>query len=338
MKGKDGQSFEYVILKDIYSMVLVLDSKGRIQYINEPASIKLEIPNSIEPRDVHFIKNIENEYNDRFREYILEAIYRKDKRHQGIIKYLAPSGKKHVFRMSSSYLEDYDYINITIEDLTLEYKLAEKVKNASIVFSEFLFMMGTWVLFCEFWDTIGRPISRDILTIFIEIFGAVVFIVIFRSTHATLEELGITNGNNKRAVINGILISAVFAVIMFAIKIIGRMIDPTLFHPEKPFFNFIPLVALTYVVTAGVQEFLARCVVQHNLQAIVQGKYKEAIAIVLSSLLFATLHVYYGFAFMMGAALLGVIEGIIYVKQESLISVWIVHYVFGVVGMSLSLV
>ena len=70
MRGNDDKSFEYVILKDIYSMVLVLDNKGMIQYINQPASLKLEIPDNIKPGEVHFINNIDNEYNDKFSEHI----------------------------------------------------------------------------------------------------------------------------------------------------------------------------------------------------------------------------------------------------------------------------
>jgi membrane protease YdiL (CAAX protease family) len=197
--------------------------------------------------------------------------------------------------------------------------------------------MGIWVLFCEFWDMTGRKIPQDILTIIVEILGILIFIFILVFTHLPLKELGILTNHNKKDIKEAFIISAVCSALMFIIKIVGRKIDPTLFKPERAFFFFDPIVALTYIKTAGVQEFLARCVVQFNLERIIMGKYKEPVAIILSGLLFSTLHIYYGFEFMVCAALLAMIEGVVYAKQKSLISIWIVHYVFGIVGMSLGL-
>ncbi|MBR4314578.1 MAG: CPBP family intramembrane metalloprotease [Lachnospiraceae bacterium] len=337
MEVSNNNTLGNKILQDIYSSVIVLDNKGMIQYINAHASRLLEIPINIEQGKVHFSTNASNSYNDKFYEYILNSIYQKNKEHKGTVKFISASGKKHVFRISTSYLEELDYIVITLDDLTLESTLIEKIKNSTYIFSVFLFVMGFWVLFCEFWDMTGRKIPQDILTIIVEIIGILIFIFILVFTHLPLKELGILTNHNKKVIKEGVIISAICVVIMFAIKIIGRKIDPTLFKPERSFFFFDPLVALSYIKTAGVQEFLARCVVQFNLERILMGKYKEPVAIILSGLLFSTLHIYYGFIFMVCAALLAMIEGVIYAKQKSLISIWIVHYVFGIVGMSLGL-
>ena len=337
MKVHNNNTLENKILQDIYSSVLVLDNKGMIQYINDHASSLLEIPDNIEAGTMHFTTNIDNEYNDKFCEYIFNAVYNKDVKHTGTVKFLSPSGNKLIFRISSSYLEELDYIVITLDDLTLENSLMEKVKNSTYIFSVFLFIMGFWVLFCELWDLLGQPIPTSTMTIIVEILGILIFIFILVFTHLPLKDLGIITNHNKKDIKEGLIISAICVVIMFAIKIIGRKIDPTLFKPERPFFYFVPQVALSYILTAGVQEFLARCVVQFNLERIIIGKYKEVVAIILSGLLFSTLHIYYEFVFMSCAALLAMIEGIIYSKQKSLISIWIVHYVFGIVGMSLGL-
>ena len=337
MTNLDNSSLESKILKNVYSPVLVLDTKGMIHYINAPASAILEVSNNIEPGTIHFTTNIDNSYNDKFCEYILNAVYQKNKEHKGAIKFMAPSGKKHTFRISSSYLENQDLIIITLDDLTFENVLLEKVKTSTYVLSIFLFLMGAWVLFCEYWDMTGRKIPQDQLTIIVEIMGILIFIFILKFTHLPLKDLGILTNNNKKDIKNAIIISLICTIVMFAIKIVGRMINPTLFKPERSFFFFDPLVALSYIKTAGVQEFLARCVVQFNFERIFMSKYKEVVAIVLSGLLFSTLHIYYGFTFMACAALLAMLEGIIYAKQKSLISIWIVHYVFGIVGMSLGL-
>lgn len=338
MKGINFDTLEYQILKEVYSLVLVLDSNGMIQYINNTASSIFEIPDYIKPGEYHFTTNISNAYNDKFCEYILDAVYNKNEEHRGMVKYMSPSGEKHVFRIASSFIQTPEYVIITIEDLTHENNLMEKVNTSSLIFSAFLFLLTIWVLFCEFWDMVGRPIPQPILTQIIEACGTIVFIIIYKFTNVSLKDMGVTTGNNKKDIRNGFRISMIIVALLFVAKIVARMINPNLFHPERAFFYFDLKVALSYIITAGLQEFLARCVVQYNLEKIIQGKYREAIAIMLSGLLFATLHIYYGFMFMIAAATLAILEGIIYSKQKSLISIWIIHYICGIVGLSLGFV
>jgi membrane protease YdiL (CAAX protease family) len=95
---------------------------------------------------------------------------------------------------------------------------------------------------------------------------------------------------------------------------------------------------ILYVFTAGIQEFLARSVIQGNLNRIIITKHTSFVAIVLSSLIFAALHIHFGFLFMVGAAILAGLEGILYVKQQNIFGVWIVHWAFGVTGTLLCLI
>ena len=67
---------------------------------------------------------------------------------------------------------------------------------------------------------------------------------------------------------------------------------------------------ILYVFTAGIQEFLARSVIQGNLNRIIITKHTSFVAIVLSSLIFAALHIHFGFLFMVGAAILAGLEGL----------------------------
>ena len=61
-------------------------------------------------------------------------------------------------------------------------------------------------------------------------------------------------------------------------------------------------------------------------------------ASMLSSFIFAALHIHLGFIFMVGAAILAGLEGIFYEKQQNIFGVWIVHWVFGVSGTLLCLI
>ena len=77
---------------------------------------------------------------------------------------------------------------------------------------------------------------------------------------------------------------------------------------------------------------------QGNLRRILVSKHKGAMAIVISSLIFAGLHIHLGFMFMIGAAVLAGLEGILYEKQQNIFGVWILHWCFGVCGTLLGLV
>ena len=77
---------------------------------------------------------------------------------------------------------------------------------------------------------------------------------------------------------------------------------------------------------------------QGNLKRITPGRHTGALAIVLSSVIFAALHIHFGFLFMVGAAILAGLEGILYEKQQTIFGVWIVHWVFGVSGTLLCLI
>lgn len=67
-------------------------------------------------------------------------------------------------------------------------------------------------------------------------------------------------------------------------------------------------------------------------------KHIAAASIVLSSLIFAVLHVHLGFLFMIGAGILAGLEELLYEKYHSVYALWIVHYIFGVTGILLHLV
>ena len=77
------------------------------------------------------------------------------------------------------------------------------------------------------------------------------------------------------------------------------------------------------------QEFIARCALQANLKRIAIRN-TSAYSIIMSSLIFAVFHIQYGFWFMIGAAILGGLLGIIYDKHNTIIGIWLIHWFTGV--------
>ena len=208
------------------------------------------------------------------------------------------------------------------------------IKDSSKTFSAFLFAYCCWMIVYALWQYLGQPVSTDVMTHGVEVLGFLMFFYIIRSTSLTWKDLGIKTERPWRTVRTGLIVAVCAVAVMVLAKAVIRVFSPNAFGPEYPFFDIraFGLRQIIYILTAGVQEFLARSVIQGNLRRIMVGRHVGAAAIVISSLSFATLHIHLGVFFMLGAAVLAGLEGILYEKQQSIYGVWIVHWVFGVAG------
>ncbi len=334
-------AFSERVLRDMYDAVVVLDIEG-IVYANGPAARMLEIQEGYQKTDARTSVLTDNEYNKSFNEAILSALYNKEQTTVKKVPYMSPSGKKYVFILSSSLLQDTEGVQlvVTLSDETVAEKMTQKFRDASNTFTTFLFGFCGWILVYALWESLGRPISPDFMTHGVELLGLVMLVFIVYSTSLTRRDLGIIPNEMKKSLKTALIIAGCIIVLMFAFKGICRLIDPSSFEPDAPFFDFHRFGPrqLLYVITAGIQEFLARIAVQRNIRRIAAGKHAALRAILLSSLLFAALHIHYGFMFMAGAAILAGLEGILYEKQQNLFSVWLVHWVFGVCATLLCLI
>ena len=337
-------SFSECVLRDMSSAVLVLDKKGNIVYTNGPADRFFELEGIDRAESIHFPLLKENDYNDSFNETVFEALYHKDKTTFEKVPYEAPSGKKYVFFMSCSYLEEQEAedskLVITLKDETEAEEVKRKLNDSSLTFTTFLFGFCGWILAFGLWEFLGRPFSPDYMTNGVELLGIIMLIFSLARTSLTWREIGIVTDKPGLTVLTGLILSAVGIALLCVVKFIVILINPDAFSPDEAFFDFsrFGMRQVLYIVTAGVQEFLARSVMQSNLRRFIIGKHKGTLAIVLSSLLFAGLHIHLGFIFMIGAAVLGGLEGVIYEKHQNFFGVWIVHYFLGVSATLLGLV
>ena len=211
---------------------------------------------------------------------------------------------------------------------------SELIRDSSRTFSAFLFAYCGWMIVYALWQYLGQPVSTDVMTHGVEVLGFLMFFYILSSTSLSWKDLGIKTEMPGKTVRTGLLIAACAVAVMCVGKAVVRLISPGAFSPECPFFDIraFGVRQIIYIFTAGVQEFLARSVIQGNLRRIMVGRHTAAAAIVISSMSFATLHIHLGLFFMLGAAVLAGLEGILYEKQQSIYGVWIVHWVFGVTG------
>ena len=217
---------------------------------------------------------------------------------------------------------------------------SELIKDSSKTFSAFLFAYCCWMIVYAVWQFLGQPVSTDVMTHGVEVLGFLMLFYIVGKTSLTWKDLGIKAEQPRKTVGAGLVVAVCAVAFLCVAKVVFRIFSRDAFGPEYPFFDVraFGVRQLVYILTAGVQEFLARSVIQGNLRRIMVGRHTAAAAIVLSSLSFATLHIHLGLVFMLGAAVLAGLEGILYEKQQSIYGVWIVHWSFGVAATLLHII
>ncbi len=242
------------------------------------------------------------------------------------------------------FTEDDEFSLQSLGSMTAVYLsnmlYSELIKDSSKTFSAFLFAYCCWMVVYALWQYLGQPVSTDVMTHGVEVLGFLMFFYILGKTSLSWKDLGIKTEHPWKTARTGLLVAGCAVAFMCIGKAVVRLFSPNAFGPEYPFFDIraFGVRQIIYVFTAGVQEFLARSVIQGNLRRIMVGRHVGAAAIVISSLSFATLHIHLGLVFMLGAALLAGLEGILYEKQQSIYGVWIVHWIFGVTGTLLHII
>ena len=344
MSSNLPQKYSDRALQDMSSAVLVIDCRENIIYVNQPASEILEIESGRRQSETQFSLYSEDSYNDAFHDAILEALYQKKSTNLHTVSYKSPSGKKYVLDMSSSYLPGFtdedSQLVVTFSDQTEFEATRIRLRDSSRTFSTFLFGFCIWILFYALWEFLGRPWPASVMTHGVELLGIIMLLFILSYTSLTWRDLGVLTDKFEVTVLTASVVALLSVLLLFVIKMVARMIDPNCFEPDAPFFDISRFgrAQIVYIFTAGIQEFLARSVIQGNLKRITVVKNPAVLAIFLSSLIFAALHIHLGFLFMCGAAILAGLEGLLYEKQGTIFGVWIVHWFFGVSGTLLCLI
>ena len=208
-----------------------------------------------------------------------------------------------------------------------------KFRDASIVLTILLSGVGVWIIIYAFWEHLGRPVPVSYMVQAVDLLGVIMCATAWHFTSTfSIKELGLIPDNPKKTFLQTLIICGFSLVILAAIKIFGQLYDPSLFQTERGFFDIrrFNSYQVLYLITSFIQEFTARCIMQTGLKRVCAIKHKTIYAIIHASIIFAIFHIEYGFWFMIGAAVLGGILGIIYEKQKTIFGVWFIHWFLGV--------
>lgn len=171
---------------------------------------------------------------------------------------------------------------------------------------------------------------RNIISRTIEVTALLIVFRMIRSSKLPLKDFGVTFSGWRRSVPESIVVSAVVVGVLILAKFLTNKYSPGTFRESQIFdLNYFSLSYVTYIVVAPLQEFIARGTTQSTLERLFVGKNKGWLAIIVTSFLFGSLHVYSSFHLAIAAVLTGWLWGWMYNRQRSLVGVGLSHFLIG---------
>jgi membrane protease YdiL (CAAX protease family) len=245
------------------------------------------------------------------------------------------------FGMMSVKVEAREYaLEQTIEELKekkahvehlslIRSQLASIFISVVLLLTFYTFVLG--ILDMDFFTRLAYAGTiRNIISRCIEIAALVIVIRMIRASKLPLKDFGVTISGWRKAVPESLLVSFLVIGLLVLSKFLANKYSPGAFREPKIFdLNYFSFSYITYIVVAPLQEFIARGTAQSTLERLFIGKNKGFLAIIVTSFLFGSLHVYSSFHLAIAAVLTGWLWGWMYNRQKSLVGVGLSHFLIG---------
>jgi CRP-like cAMP-binding protein len=206
------------------------------------------------------------------------------------------------------------------------------------------FLVNVFIILCVYAFVLGctvklvSEISISILISAALLVSIVVpaILIVNKRGRRSLDFYGLTATNWRSAIREAMTWTLPILALAVAVKRIA-ILHPAFSHlsvfsgrlSQNPTYGPYLLELGIYVVLAAVQEFLVRGVLQGSLQEFLTGRYVIWKSILISNLLFSTLHLHLSVSFALMAFLPGLFWGWLYSRHRTLIGVTISHILIG---------
>ena len=328
------------ILRDMNDGVLVLDMRGGILYMNDQGRALLGQSGDWTGMKYAALMAQDDEgKNDAFHQFVLDAVYDKENTHNGEAAYQLPDQTQRQFRLTSSFLRGEDGgqpigVVVVFSDITEVTRLHRQRRESSAIFAIMMICVCGYLFLWSLLRYLNAEPPGWVMSIVIEAISVLMFFVIIKTTSFSIRDIGLMIPDARATFVPDILITVAGTAALVLGKVVLLRVAPGFFPAGSPFWDWsVGTVAdVFYPLTAILQEFLARGVMQENLRRIFTGKHADALSILVSSLIFGVLHIAYGLPFMLAASLLLGLLGVLYNKQRNIWGLAIIHYVLGEVA------
>jgi hypothetical protein len=173
-------------------------------------------------------------------------------------------------------------------------------------------------------------------------FALVLSLIIFIKTSGfPLSTFGLTLNNWKKAIFEGILFTIPTAIFILALKwalisyvpgYMGRQLIEGITDLSADPGQWWAFFFIYILIVVPLQEFVSRGGLQGPLEEFISSKYKVILAILVSNLLFSTMHLFMSLEFALLTFIPGVYFGWLYSRTHNLLGVWIAHAIVGAIG------
>jgi CRP-like cAMP-binding protein len=142
----------------------------------------------------------------------------------------------------------------------------------------------------------------------------------------TRHDMGIRLANLGRSILMGVLISlpALAAMVHFRTKLYPQLEGTPLIDPAQ-----LTLSVYTYILVAALQEWICRGVFLTSIAKLMPGRTRPAAAVLISSLVFSTLHLHYSSSLAVVALVTGIVWGTLFLAYRNLAGPVISHFILG---------
>jgi CRP-like cAMP-binding protein len=235
----------------------------------------------------------------------------------------------HRLRLTSEY---------TVQALQTE--LAGEKLRAEM--GKFLFMMlvilSSWIFLVSWMSSLASALRNTSVISFslLALMLAAGYVYVNKSSYS-LRFYGLTLINWKKNALEGIVFSLpilLFGVIAkwLLIHFVSSLKQDKLFQldfhsPTGLFLQILP--GLLYICVTPVQEFLARGCLQSSIYVFLKSPRALLLSIILSNIIFASLHVFISMTYAIFAWMCGCFWGWLYARQKSLVGCVLSHMLIG---------
>lgn len=202
----------------------------------------------------------------------------------------------------------------------VEKQLDRQRHEAVLCLTACVALICGWVLLVALWEQLGRPVEPRTMTWGVEIIAVLMMFFVLKFTSIRFSDFGVTKKGVRGALLRGAALSVALGGTFFGLACLRAK--------GVPSFD-LAFLRPVYILTAVLQEFLARGVFINCLLKIFVGKRGPAHAVAVSALMFAALHLYYGFTFMCLAGAMSLILGFVYLRDRNIWGASLIHFVLG---------
>jgi len=222
----------------------------------------------------------------------------------------------------------------TVEDLKVK---TEELSNAIKVRAQFgMIFISVVMMVCLYTLSIillnnfklGYT-ERYIISRSVEITYLIMNLVLVYRSGFPLSYFGLTLKNARKSIVESLVVSAILmmALVMLKMHIIKTL--PAFYGASVFDWDKVNIDFYTYIISAPLQEFLCRGVLQGSIQKFLLGRFNWLWAIILTSSLFGVFHIHESMALGILAVVGGIVWGAMYVRHENLIGASINHFIIG---------